>query len=163
VNPAFDTETAIGELGVGEALVSCLDEKGTPAVVERAWILPPASRIGPITPEERRAVMSQSLVAGHYEQAVDRESAFETLKARADSAASTAPASVPRSAPAPAESGGSSALSDLLFGKTGPRGGRHEGILESAARSAARSVGSGVGRSVLRGMLGSILGGRSRR
>jgi DNA helicase HerA-like ATPase len=169
VNPAFDTETAITELSVGEALVSCLDEKGTPHVVERAWILPPASRIGPITPEERSAVMSRSLVTGHYEKHVDRESAYETLKARTDalsgaapSTASPTPSSGPLTSPkstGPAASS-SGALSDLLFGKTGPRGGKHEGILESAARSAARSVGSSVARSIMRGVLGSILGGR---
>ena len=164
-NPRFDTVAAITELAVGEALISCLDEKGTPGVVERAWILAPGSRIGPITPEERAAVTAASLVRGHYEQVVDRHSAFETLKARTETAggavtptSSQAPGPVPApSAPAP---GSNSMLNDILFGKTGPRGGRHEGILESAARSAARSVGSSMARSIVRGMLGSILGGR---
>ena len=83
-NPALDVEQIITELGVGEALVSFLDEKGTPGIVERAWIDPPASRIGPITPEERQAVIAGSVIRGHYEQAVDRESAYEKLQARAN-------------------------------------------------------------------------------
>ncbi len=158
-NPAIDTGAAIAELAVGEALVSCLDERGSPTVVERAWILPPASRIGPITDAERRAALDGSLVRGHYEKAVDRESAYETLAARASA---RQPDEATRSAPSPASrpQAGTGSLSDVLFGSTGPRGGKREGILESAARSAARSVGSGVGRQVLRGVLGSIFGGR---
>jgi DNA helicase HerA-like ATPase len=168
-NPAFETRQAITELEVGEALISCLDAKGTPSVVERAWVMPPASRLGPITSEERAAVLSASLLKGHYEKAVDRESAYETLKARAEAREPEAPATgtgrVPpvtaeRTAP-PATSGGG-VLSDLIFGSTGPRGGRREGMIESAAKSAARSVGSGIARSIVRGMLGSMLGGRRR-
>jgi uncharacterized protein len=168
-NPAFDTEAAITELAVGEALVSCLDEKGTPTMVERAWVLPPGGRIGPVTPEERAAVIRGSLVHGHYEQVVDRASAFETLKARSAEASTSTPgapageatrAGLPPATGSPQGATGGGALADLLFGKTGPRGGKHEGILESAARSAARSVGSSVARSIMRGMLGSILGGR---
>ena len=169
-NPSFDTTKAITELAVGEALVSTLDEKGSPTVVERAWVLPPASRIGPITAEERAAVIKNSVIHGHYEQAVDRESAYETLKARSETRAGAgeAPAAGPAakgrageaSAGGPAKPGGQ--LNDLIFGTTGPRGGRHEGIIESAARSAARSVGSSVARSIMRGMLGSIFGGSRR-
>jgi DNA helicase HerA-like ATPase len=160
-NPALDASTAITELAVGEALVSCLDAHGTPAVVERAWILPPASRIGPISDAERRAVVDGSLVAGPYERAVDRESAYERLAARATAEAPEAAgrAGRDRAAPAAARPAAGS-LADLLFGTTGPRGGKREGILESAARSAARSVGSGVGRQFLRGILGSLTGGR---
>jgi DNA helicase HerA-like ATPase len=168
-NPELDAERVIGELGVGEALVSFLEAKGHPAITERAWILPPASRIGPLTPAERAAVIQASAIAGHYEQALDRESAFEKLKARTEittEPSSPTPADptsgrVPSPAPKPASSM-PGALSELLFGSTGPRGGRREGILGSAARSAARSVGSGVGREILRGVLGSILGGRRR-
>jgi DNA helicase HerA-like ATPase len=165
-NPAFDTEAAISELAVGEALVSLLDPKGVPSVVERAWILPPASRIGPVTDEERRAVILASPVAGRYDETVDRESAYEKLGARTTQRTSNAERSspvepAPRQAPAPGPFGGSGgSLNDLLFGHTGPRGGRHEGMLESAAKSAARSVGSGIGRQILRGVLGSIFGGR---
>jgi DNA helicase HerA-like ATPase len=163
-NPALKTEDVITQLAVGEALVSLLDEKGAPSMVERAWILPPASRIGPLAPEERAATINQSVLRGHYEQAVDRESAYEKLQARA-SAASPAGASATgpgRSTPAggPAKRPMSQDLSDLLLGSTGPRGGHREGMIESAARSAARSVGSGLGRQILRGMLGSMFGGR---
>jgi DNA double-strand break repair helicase HerA and related ATPase len=168
-NPALDAEKVITELAVGEALVSMLDDKGAPGVVERAWIAPPGSRIGPITPEERQAIISRSVIRGHYEQTVDRESAYEKLQARADERqpAADAPASrAPRSAPAPAPTRtttpGAGSLTDILFGSTGPRGGRHEGMLESAARSAARSVGSGVGRELVRGVLGSLFGGKRR-
>jgi len=164
-NPKLNTEQAISDLAVGEALVSCLDEKGTPAIVERAWIMAPGSRIGPISDDERRAAINGSAVAGHYETAVDRESAYEKLQARAAAAPSPTAAprspgatrspSTPQQAPAAANP-----ISDILFGKTGPRGGHHEGIIESVAKSAARSVGSGLGRQVLRGVLGSLFGGK---
>ena len=121
-------------------------------------MLAPGSRIGPITADERRQVMGQSLVAGHYEQVQDRESAYEKLKSRAAAASEAGSGATPdpaRSpAPKPSPSGGS--LTDLIFGSTGPRGGRREGIIESAARSAARSIGSSLGRSVLRGMFGTL-------
>jgi DNA helicase HerA-like ATPase len=167
-NKAFDTEKAITELAVGEALVSCLDEKGIPTIVERAWIMPPASRIGPITSDERESVLNASLVKGHYEQMIDRQSAYETLKGKAEAQASApAPAPGGRAPQAPVpmpptQAGGSIAdsIGGLIFGTTGPRGGKHEGILESAARSAARSMGSGVARTILRGVLGGMLGGR---
>ena len=159
-NPRLDIERAILELGVGEALVSLLDAKGTPGVTERVWVLPPASQIGPIEPSERRALINRSLVAGVYEKLVDRESAFEKLKARAE-AAPAAPAGTPGApAPAPAGGGAFGGLGDILFGSTGPRGGRREGIVEAAAKSAARSAGSAVARQVLRGVLGSLLGGK---
>jgi hypothetical protein len=160
-NPKLDIERAILELGVGEALVSLLDAKGTPGITERAWVLPPASQIGPIEASERRALVDRSLVAGVYEKAVDRDSAFEMLKARAESAPAPAGKAAPgAAAPAPAGSGGFGGLGDILFGSTGPRGGRREGIVEAAAKSAARSAGSAMARQVLRGVLGSLLGGK---
>ena len=148
-NPKVDVATAITELGVGEALVSFLDEKGIPTPVERAFIIPPLSRIGPITDAERAAVMQQSLVAGVYEKQVDRESAYEVLTARTAQSASQA------------EEGkgfdwGGMFGSVLGGGKTS----RSDTILESAAKSAARAVGSQLGRSIVRGVLGSILGRR---
>ena len=165
-NPAIDTETAITELSVGEALVSFLDAQGSPTVVERAWILPPESRIGPLTPEERRTIVAGSVLRGHYDQVVDRESAYEKLKARTTERQPDAPASAGGAAPLPSPSntqtGTTGGLSDILFGSTGPRGGKREGVIESAARSAARSVGSGLGRQILRGILGSVFGGRRR-
>ena len=161
-NPEFDAATVIMELGVGEALVSFLDEKGRPSIVERGFIVPPASRLGPLSGEERKAAIENSVIFGHYEQIVDRESAFEKL--RGAPAAPAAPAGAPggASAPPPAQDGGGllGGLGDILFGTTGPRGGRHPGLAETAARSVVRTIGSQVGREIVRGVLGSILGGR---
>jgi len=163
-NPELDEETIITELGVGEALVSFLDQKGQPAVVERAFIIPPHSQIGPVDAGQRRQLIDSSLVAGVYEKSIDRESAYEVLKARAGQAAATSEPvrqSGGAASPAPAANGGwGGMLGDLLGGSTGPRGGHREGLVEALAKSAARSVGSQVGRSIIRGVLGSILGGR---
>ena len=153
-NPKFDAAAAITELSVGEALVSFLDEKGRPCVVERAYVLPPASRIGPVTETERDGVIRGSLVYGHYEKVVDRESAYEILKARTN----TKPSAAPTGAPS-AGGGLMDALGGLLGGTTGPRGAHHDGMLEAAAKSAARTIGSQVAREIVRGVLGSILGG----
>jgi uncharacterized protein len=177
-NPGLDVETAITELAVGEALVSLLDDKGRPCVTQRVFVIPPGSQIGPITPEQRKASIAGSLVAGVYEKVVDRESAYEKLKGRvAASPAAAAPttgtalppagtASLPGAPSADANAGGGGlfgGLKDVLFGSTGPRGGKHEGLAESAARSAVRSIGSSVGREIIRGVLGGILGGGRRR
>jgi DNA helicase HerA-like ATPase len=158
-NPNLEEATAITELGVGEALVSFLDEKGRPGVVERAFIVPPQGQIGPITDVQRRQLMHASLVAGAYDKTVDRESAHEMLKARAEQAAQAAAAEAlaaqqAKAAAEPAAGGG--VLSDILGG----RGGRREGAVEAMAKSAARSIGSQVGRAIIRGVLGSIFGGR---
>jgi DNA double-strand break repair helicase HerA and related ATPase len=149
---------------VGEALVSFLDAKGTPSMVERAWILPPSSRIGPVTPQEREQVVKSSPVYGHYEQTVDRESAYEKLAAAGKQRMEAAPAPGQAAGTAPAAGGGGvmDVLGGILLGSTGPRGGHKEGMLEAAAKSAARSVGSQVGREILRGVLGGLLGGRKR-
>ncbi len=161
-NPEIDTATAITELSVGEALISLLDEKGRPSIVERAFILPPASRIGPVSDAERAAIIKSSVIFGHYEQVVDRESAYEKLKGRTaakQDATAPAGATTPGTAAAPAEGGGlMGMLGDVLLGKTGPRGGHTAGILDAAAKSAARTMGSQVGREIIRGVLGSILG-----
>jgi uncharacterized protein len=168
-NPTLSVEKAITELSVGEALVSFLDDKGRPSIVERAFVLPPASRIGPATPAEREAIIKASVLYGHYENAIDRESAYEKLKGRALEKQVTGPATgAPEDAAQTAGSGGvggtvKGALGDLIFGKTGPRGAHHDGLLESVAKSAARTVGSQIGREVIRGVLGSILGGGKRR
>ena len=154
-NPKLDVAQVIGELAVGEALVSFLDEKGRPTMVERAFIVPPASRLGPLTPEERRKVIDGSLVAGHYEKAVDRESAHEVLLARAKAKGVDAQA-----APSAKGEGGMGGILDALGGAAGGKGRTREGALEAAAKSAARAIGSEVGRRVIRGVLGSIFGGR---
>ncbi len=160
-NPTFAIEQVITELGVGEALVSLLDEKGRPGVTERALIVPPGSRLGPIDAAARAATIGASPIAGVYEKAVDRESAYERLKARVEEAA---PAPAPRSTPTAStqrQSDGGSLTSDILFGRRGPRGGRQtQGLIEAMAKSAARSMGSQTGRALMRGLLGSLLGGR---
>jgi DNA helicase HerA-like ATPase len=155
-NPKLDVEKVIGELAVGEALVSFLDEKGRPNIVERAFIVPPASRLGPLTDAERRKVIDASLVAGHYEKALDRESAYEQLQALAGEKAREA------EAPPAAGGGGLGGILDSLgMGSgSGSRGRTREGALEAAAKSAARAMGSELGRRIIRGALGSILGGK---
>jgi hypothetical protein len=166
-NPALEVEAAITELGVGEALVSLLDEQGRPAVVERAFVVPPGSRIGAVSAEERAETMRASVVAGVYDTAIDRESAFEKLAVRASGArVEHTPATAPRTTRKPAEAsrGGGviDTLDDLLGGTRGSRGRRRAGVIETAAKSAARTVGSQLGREILRGVLGSLLGGRGR-
>lgn len=178
-NPAFSAEQAISELGVGEALVSFLDAKGSPTMVERVWICPPASRIGPATAEERQALLQNSGMAGKYDQMVDRESAYEVLRARAVAAAGEA-VGAPGQGGAPgqpqaqqAQQGGGffeEALGSLLGGATSGAGGRSSGtrarstssrndsVLETAAKSMMRTVGSQVGRALVRGILGSLTG-----
>jgi len=146
-NPAFDTEALITTLGVGEALVSTMDESGTPTMVQRVKVAPPGSRIGPISPEERRALMAHSLVKGIYDEAVDRESAYEILQGRAAEVSrqeQTAPGSATETARRPA-SGRQSAL---------------EAFATSALRSVGTQLGGQLGRSLVRGILGSLLGGK---
>jgi DNA helicase HerA-like ATPase len=178
-NPGLDIKATILELGVGEALVSFLDEKGAPGITQRAWMLPPTSQIGPIAPDTRAQLMTQSVVAGVYDTAVDRESAFEFLRQRAEAAPEPTPTSrrpafkvTPPQLPtggrrSPQGGGGrvqtGGGLNDLLFGSTGPRGGRRDGMVDLFAKSAARTVGSSIARELTRGVLGSLLGGRRRR
>ena len=180
-NPKLDVEAAITELGVGEALISMLDEKGVPGVVERAFVCPPRSQIGPITPQQRQQIIEQSLVLGHYERMVDRESAYERLQARAQEAAEAAQAASQATAPLPAggypEPAAGPQWPDTQWGQpqwsasTRGRGRRarygapvrqREGMAEAFAKSAARAVGSQVGRQIVRGVLGSMFGGRRR-
>jgi hypothetical protein len=167
-NPSIgDMATAIQELAVGEALVSLLDSKGRPSVTERVYVLPPGSQIGPITPAQRQALLAGSLVAGTYEKTIDRESAYEMLKARANTPAPAAPGGLPAGggAAAPASGGGGmmDMVKDMMLGSTGPRGGQRPGLVQAAAGSAVRSIGSAVGREIVRGVLGSLLGGSRRR
>ena len=157
-NPAIDTEKAITELGVGEALISFLDEKGRPNMVERAFVLPPASRIGAITVDERKAVIGRSPVAGVYEKTVDRESAYEKLAHRV--AASAQPSSIGTAGTPTGGIGGS--IADSLGGLV-KGSGRKDSLVEAMAKSAMRSVGSSIGRAIVRGVMGSLLGGSGRR
>ena len=159
-NPKLNTEAVLTQLAVGEALVSLLDENGQPGVVERAWIVPPRSQIGPITVQQRQQIMQNSLVAGVYEKVVDRESAYEKLKAAHPPTAPSAtnPGSVATSpVAAPAASGGG--FFDSLFQKTSARG---DSVATTMVKSVTRSMSSTVGREIVRGVLGSLFGGRKR-
>jgi DNA helicase HerA-like ATPase len=167
----LDIEAAITELAVGEALVSLLDSKGRPSETERVFVLPPGSQLGPITPEQRKALLQGSLVAGVYEKVVDRESAYEMFRKHAGARddAEAPPADAPKTPRIPgaagkkaeAEGGGiGGMLNEALFGRTGPRGGQYDGIVQTMAKTAARSVASGIGRQIVRGVLGSLLGSK---
>jgi DNA helicase HerA-like ATPase len=149
-NPKLDVVKAITELGVGEALVSVLDAKGTPSVVERAFVLPPRSRLAPLSPEERAQAVRGSVLHGHYEKAVDRESAYEKLKEKAaqrqaeESAGGAVPGGAPKGGRAP-----------VTRSETGV-------LIGAMIKSAAHAIGSQLGRQIIRGVLGSILGGKRR-
>ncbi|NOL50150.1 helicase HerA-like C-terminal domain-containing protein [Pelistega europaea] len=148
-NPELDIVQAITELGVGEALVSCLDEKGIPSITQRAWMMPPASRIGPVTEAERQALRQSSSLAGKYERTLDRESAYEVLQKRAEQI----------SVEKQSDDGGGGLLGtvkDVLWGSTGPRGGKHDGLVQQVIKSEARNMA----RQLLRGVLGSLIGKR---
>lgn len=157
----LDIEAAITELAVGEALVSFLDPKGRPSETERVYVLPPGSQIGPITDGDRRALLAGSLVAGTYDTPVDRESAYEKLRGRADAAAGNAAAN-PAKGAAQDDGGLMGGLNDVLFGSTGPRGGKRDGLVQTMAKSAVRTMGTNLGKEILRGVLGGIFGGRKR-
>ena len=142
-----------------------MDEKGRPSIVERAWVVPPAGRLGPVNPEERAALMQHSVVAGVYEQTEDRESAYEKLKGEKTKGTSATADSAPTNPSEPPSV--SDRLRDILggagtapAGKAAPRG--RESAMEALAKSAARAIGSQVGREIIRGVFGSILGGRRR-
>ncbi|HET7872307.1 MAG TPA: helicase HerA-like domain-containing protein [Terriglobales bacterium] len=151
-NPKLNVEELISELAVGEALVSLLDDQGTPGAVERARVRPPNSRIGPITTEERRKIIQSSGIFGHYEQAIDRESAYESLQKRASQPDQQPPATPgtrgPVLLPQPAPTAG---------GRKGPQ---RETVMEAVFKSAARAAGSSAGRQIMRGIMGSLLKGR---
>ena len=148
-NPKVDVATAITELGVGEALVSFLDEKGIPTPVERTFVCPPESRIGAITDAERSDVMKTSIVLGVYDKTVDRESAYEILKGRAEENAADE-----KQAESKEKEDRGFEWGDIFTG----RNKRSDNAIEAATKSAARAIGSELGRKIIRGVLGSILG-----
>ncbi len=170
-NPDFDCAATITQLGVGEALVSTLEDKGAPSMVQRTLIRPPASRVGPITPQERQKVMLESPVAGQYDLTVDRESAFEMLQKKAER-------TQPDVHSAPTSEVGGSRWSLPDFGgrgdpepaprrtapgrqtASGPRPSNRQTVAEAAVKSVVRSVGSSLGRALVRGILGSLTGRR---
>ncbi|EEQ1875706.1 TPA: helicase HerA-like C-terminal domain-containing protein [Escherichia coli] len=157
-NPAFDTEKAIQELGTGEALISFLDAKGSPSVVERAMVIAPCSRMGPVTEDERNGLINHSPVYGKYEDDVDRESAYEMLQKGVQASTEQQNNPSAKGKEVAVDDGILGGLKDILFGTTGPRGGKKDGVVQTMAKSAARQVTN----QIVRGMLGSLLGGRRR-
>ena len=156
-NPALDVAKAIGQLGVGEALVSTLQDKGVPMPVEHTLIAPPRCRMGAITDAERQQVRAGSPVGMKYDTRVDRDSAAEMLAKKAEAKAGQAQAPEAKAGPEDAGGGGiGGALHDFLFGSTGPRGGKRDGVVQQVARNEARRLGTRV----LRGVLGGIFGGK---
>jgi DNA helicase HerA-like ATPase len=155
-NPKLDVARVISQLGVGEALVSTLQDKGVPMPVERTLICPPRCRMGTLTPEERAAVRARSPVGSKYDSAVNRESAYEILGRRTLEKATAESGSKPVEAEKPSE--GQGKIGDWLWGTK-----RRQGMVETMAKQAARTVGSQIGRQILRGVLGGILGGSRRR
>ncbi len=144
-NPKLNVVKAITELGVGEALVSVLDEKGAPTIVERTLIYPPHSRLSPLNPEERTKFVRESVLFGHYEKTVDRESAYEKLKAKAEQVKVE------------------SQKQAIQKRRTAEPKSQAEQLLGAAVKSAAHAIGSQLGRQIIRGVLGSIFGGGRRR
>ena len=160
-NPALDTAQVIMQLGKGEALVSFLEGNGVPEIVQRALILPPAGRVGPVTPAERAAAIAAAPAHGKYEQTVDRDSAYEMLQRRAGQAA--APAPTPEQ-PAPQPGGGM--FGNILGGLFGQGSGSPSSRMSTTqvvVRSAVRSAASTVGRQVAQAILRGVLGGLTRR
>ena len=151
-NPAFDTAQAIQALGVGEALVSVLDAKGVPTVVQKTTIRPPASRLGPITPQERTVVVALSPLSGVYDQAVDRESAFELLRDRASQGQQAAS---DRATPATLPSDEGSYDYAPVPRRSMPRASNRQSVTETFAKQLMRTVAGQVGREIMRGVLGS--------
>ena len=170
-NPGLDIETAITELAVGEALISFLDDKGRPSVTERVFVLPPGSQIGIITPEQRQALISDSIVAGVYEKTIDRESAYEIIKGRTTANMATESEAVQKGNAIAKEAGkegvdaaGEEASGGWLGSLGNILGGGAKRTRASAGeqllKSAASSIGREVGRQIIRGVLGGILGRR---
>ena len=167
-NPAINTEEAITTLETGEALISFLDEKGAPSIVQKGFIIAPESQMGALTDSERSQLVSQSTLYARYADTIDRESAFELLNAQATSSAQkqqknaekeTATPQEPANPPQQRENSGFlGSIEELLFGSTGPRGGKKDGLVQTAAKTATRQLSN----QIVRGILGSIIGGRKR-
>jgi len=166
-NPAFDSETAIMELGVGEALVSTLEEDGIPSIVERTMVRPPVSRIGPATEAERGQIIKSSPFAGRYDKDIDRESAHEKLKARVKKIEAPAPGSTLNTFPTAAQQAAAQQTKSAPAAKNKatakPKGRQRQTVTEALTKSVVRSIGSSVGRQIGRGLLGGIMGTRRRR
>lgn len=159
-NPDFETEDAIKEVGVGEALVSLLDEKGSPSVVQRTLIRPPSSQLGPITDDERAAVISSSRFKGLYDTPVDRQSAYEVLTERAEAERKKIEADEEREKRLEEQEAEYKRAQKLSGSSSRSRSSRSDSTTEALVKSVARAAGSQVGRSIVRGVLGGIFKGR---
>ncbi|WP_288495469.1 helicase HerA-like C-terminal domain-containing protein [uncultured Pantoea sp.] len=157
-NPAFTTVEAIQALGTGEALISFLDAKGSPSVVERAMVIAPGSRMGPVNTDERNGLINHSPLSGKYDTEVDRESAYERLQQGVQAASDKANAPEAKGNAVAVDEGILGGLKDILFGSTGPRGGKRDGVVQTMAKSAGRQITN----QIVRGVLGSLFGGRRR-
>jgi DNA helicase HerA-like ATPase len=164
-NPAFNTEQAIQDLGTGEALISFLDEKGSPSVVQKCSVIAPGSRLGPLTYAERDNLIKRSIFYGRYEKAIDRESAYELLTQRAEQTKQTETTKQAEKAGAektskksaaekqpPEEKSFAQEMKEFVFGSTGPRGGKKDGLAQTAVKNAARTLTNNL----VRGLLGSL-------
>ena len=157
-NPAFDSAEAIQALGTGEALISFLDAKGSPSVVERAMVIAPGSRMGPVTGDERNGLINHSPLYGKYDTDIDRESAYERLQQGVQAASDKANAPEAKGNAVAVDDGILGGLKEILFGSTGPRGGKRDGVVQTMAKSAGRQITH----QIIRGVLGSLFGGRRR-
>lgn len=157
-NPAFDSAEAIQALGTGEALISFLDAKGSPSVVERAMVIAPGSRMGPVTGDERNGLINHSPLYGKYDTEIDRESAYERLQQGVQAASDKANAPEAKGNTVAVDDGILGGLKEILFGSTGPRGGKRDGVVQTMAKSAGRQITH----QIIRGVLGSLFGGRRR-
>ncbi|EIC00091.1 helicase HerA-like C-terminal domain-containing protein [Pantoea sp. Sc1] len=157
-NPAFDSAEAIQALGTGEALISFLDAKGSPSIVERAMVIAPGSRMGPVTGDERNGLINHSPLYGKYDTDIDRESAYERLQQGVQAASDKANAPEAKGNAVAVDDGILGGLKEILFGSTGPRGGKRDGVVQTMAKSAGRQITH----QIIRGVLGSLFGGRRR-
>ena len=182
-NPKLNVEEVITQLGVGEALISFLDEKGIPGIVEQAFVIPPFSQIGVITPDQRQSIIKDSVLFGHYEQMQDRDSAYEILKGKAEASAEAenatkeqkeadkqAAIAVRQTEIARKQAEKADAAEHKAQEKAAAAEARRkkqefgvDDVLKGVAQSATRAVGSSIGRSIVRGILGGLLGGSSSR
>ncbi len=156
-NPKIDTATVLTELGVGEALVSLLDENGQPSVVDRAFIVPPRSQIGPISSQQRQQLIQHSIVAGVYEKFIDRESAYELLKAATKSSSGQING-------APVAGGGilGQIISGAVGGVTGKRARQSDTVVEALSKNFTRTIANTASHAIVRGLMGSLFGGTKR-
>lgn len=159
-NPAFNAEQVITELGVGEALVSFLDAKGTPTIVEKATVIAPCSRMGVLSMAEYNALLNSSPLFGKYEEAIDRESAYELLTShKGAKVTKSKPLTKDKDKADNTVGGFFSSIKEFLFGRTGPRGGKYDGVVQKASKQATKQLTNRI----IRGILGGISGGSRRK